>query len=97
MNIGAANRGAKYPLHLRSRVSAEQLENIKENALMAGMSVSKYVRHRALYQRVDSKVDAQVIRELRRIGGLLKYLATKGENTESTLCELKTTIKALQD
>ena len=40
----------------------------------AGLSLSAYVRRRALGLPVHSKADAQTINELRKLGGLVKHI-----------------------
>lgn len=89
-------RGPKYPLQLRSRVSSEQLEAIKEAAEVAGMSLSKYVRARATGQTVVSKLDAKILRELNRLGGLLKHLFAHGQPVGPALTELRQAIATLK-
>ena len=56
------------------RVTIEEREEIQEQAEASGLSVSEYVRRRALGRRVDSVVDVKMISELRRQGGLLRKI-----------------------
>ena len=56
------------------RVTIEEREEIQEQAEASGLSVSEYVRRRALGRRVDSVTDVKMISELRRQGGLLKKI-----------------------
>ena len=56
------------------RVTLEEREEIQEQAEASGLSVSEYVRRRALGRRVDSVIDVKMISELRRQGGLLKKI-----------------------
>lgn len=94
---GAAGRGPKYPLLLRSRVSAEEMQRIKESAEIAGMSLCKYVRCRATGQTVVSKLDAKILRELNLIGNWLVKLTKNGYDVSEAIAELRTIIKKIKD
>ena len=96
MNHRAAARGQKYPLQLRSRVSLEQMQQIRDSAEIAGMSICKYVRCRATGSTVVSKQDAQLVRELSRIGGWLVVLTKKGVDVSEAISEVRTAIKKIQ-
>ena len=56
------------------RVTIGERQEIQERAEASGLSVSEYVRRRALGRRVDSVVDVKMISELRRQGGLLRKI-----------------------
>ena len=86
-------RQAKFPKVLQARCSEEELEKVKVDAELAGMSVSKYVRHRATSQRVSSKYDIKLYNIIKKIGGLLKEAYKNGEDTGPILNELKNTLK----
>ena len=58
------------------RVSHEEQEKIKEQAELAGLSISEYARKRVLGCRVVAKSELNVLKELRRLGGLIKHLET---------------------
>ena len=92
----AAGRGQKYPLQLRSRVSVEQMQQIRDSAELAGMSVCKYVRHRACSMTVVSKQDAQIKRELNLIGNRLKYATAQGHDVREVVVELRAAIAKIQ-
>lgn len=70
------------------RVTEEELSDLKEQAEVAGLSVSEYVRRRALGRRVvgSSKTDLHVLSELRKLGGLMKLVhnETRGAYSERT-------------
>ena len=56
------------------RLSAEENERLARQADAAGISVSEYIRRICFGGRpVTSRTDNQTIRELRRLGGLLKH------------------------
>lgn len=77
-------------------MSVEDYEKLTEAAETAGMPIEGYARHRLAGAHVSSKVEIRVLNELRRIGGLLKVLALKGEPTGPALADLKRAIKDLQ-
>lgn len=54
------------------RVSPEEKDQLRAIAERAEMRVAELVRLRALGRPVVSRTDATTIRELRRLGGLLK-------------------------
>jgi len=56
------------------RLTKAEKEELREAAALAGLSVSEYVRRRALGRRVVASADLAVIRELRRLGGLVKHI-----------------------
>jgi hypothetical protein len=56
------------------RVTPEEKKRLGEQAAVAGLFVSEYLRRRFFGGRpVIHRVDEWMIRELRRLGGLLKY------------------------
>ena len=56
------------------RISAEENERLTRQADAAGISVSEYIRRLCFGGRpITSRTDSQTIRELRRLGGLLKH------------------------
>lgn len=59
---------------LNIRLAPGELTEVRDAARAAGLTVSVYGRRRVLGHFVGSRTDAEVIRELRRIGGLLKHL-----------------------
>ena len=63
--------------------------------------MSEYVRRRALGLAVKSRVSEQAINELRRLGGLQKYLVLKDPNNEQkyqeVLAALLTSIRQLDN
>ena len=56
------------------RISAEENERLARLADTTGISVSEYIRRLCFGGRpITSRTDSQTIRELRRLGGLLKH------------------------
>ena len=60
------------------RVSEKDRKDLLEQASAAGLSVSAYIRRRALGHSVLARSDAALLRELRRQGGLIKYYVLSG-------------------
>ena len=60
------------------RLSDQDRKDLLEQASAAGLSVSEYIRRRALGHPVLARTDAAMIRELRRQGGLIKHYALSG-------------------
>ena len=73
------------------RVMKEEREKIREQAEASGLSVSEYVRRRALGYRVSSVTDVRMLSELRRQGGLLKkiFAESNGMYSEKTAVALE--------
>jgi hypothetical protein len=57
---------------LNLRITAAEHAELKTAATDAGLSLSDYARRRVFGRVVIAATDATTIRELRRIGGLLK-------------------------
>lgn len=87
------------------RLTAEEDERITRQAVTAGISVSEYMRRLFFGDRpLIARTDDQTIRELRRLGGLLKHhftdirAAGRAESLEEvnrTLQSIRRTIEAL--
>lgn len=59
---------------LTLRVSAEEKQRVAEQAALAGLSVSEYMRRTVFGGRpIVAASDQAMLRELRRVGGLLKH------------------------
>lgn len=67
-------RNENLESRIEFRVTKGEREEIQEQAEVSGLSVSEYVRRRALGRRVDSVTDVRMLSELRRQGGLLKKI-----------------------
>ena len=68
------------------RLSPAEKEELRAVATAAGMPVSELVRRRSLGRPVIARTDITAIRELRRLGGLVKkvYLDSRGAYREAT-------------
>jgi hypothetical protein len=77
------------------RVAPGEKEDLGVDARDAGLTVSELVRLRALGHPVVSRTDATTIRELRRLGGLLKLVHTEsGGAYRQQTAELLTMLRA---
>jgi hypothetical protein len=72
------------------RVAPGEKEHLRQIAAGAGISVAELIRARALDRPVVSRTDATTIRELRRLGGLLKkvHLDSGGAYSKETAAAL---------
>lgn len=62
-----------------TRLTASEKAALKEEADLAGLTMAELIRRRCLGRAVIASADAAMIRELRRLGGLLKHVnATSG-------------------
>jgi len=65
-------RTANLTERLDVRVAPSEKDQLRGIARAAGLGISNLVRLRALGRPVVSRTDATTVRELRRLGGLLK-------------------------
>lgn len=82
------------------RVSPEEKQQLNALAARAGMPVAELVRLRALGRPVVPRTDETTVRELRRLGGLVKkvHLDSRGAYSEATaaaLAELRAAVQVL--
>jgi hypothetical protein len=70
----AVKGAAPLTERLDVRVSPAEKEQLREIAAAAGVPVAQLVRRRALGRPVVARTDATAIRELRRLGGLVKKI-----------------------
>ena len=69
-----SNGRGRFEARRTLRLSAEENERLARQADAAGISVSEYIRRLCFGCRpITSRTDSQTIRELRRLGGLLKH------------------------
>ena len=81
------------------RLTAEEDERITRQAETAGISVSEYMRRLFFGGRpIIARTDDQTIRELRRLGGLLKHHFDMVKQIESvdTLAELDAVLRKIR-
>jgi len=65
------------------RLLPEEKERLQDDADMAGLSMSALVRARYFGRPVIANADAVMVKELRRIGGLLKHVHTESKGAYS--------------
>ena len=65
------------------RVTPDEQETIREQAELSGLSMSEYVRKRVLGFRVMPKSELNILRELRRLGGIVKHLHNESQGLYS--------------
>ena len=65
------------------RLTAAEKARLKDDADLAGLSVSEFVRRRAFGRPIIAQADAVTIKELRRLGGLVKHLHNESGGTYS--------------
>ena len=81
------------------RLTAEEDERLNRQAITAGISVSEYMRRLFFGGRpIIARTDDQTIRELRRLGGLLKHHfdVVKRTGSPCTLAELDATLREVR-
>ena len=100
-----SGRGTRFQHRRTVRLTAAEDEKLTRQAATAGVSVSEYTRRLLFGGRpIIARTDDQTIRELRRLGGLLKHhftdirAAGRAESMEEmnrTLQLIRRTIEAL--
>lgn len=90
----------KKTVALAVRLEPGEAEAIREKAKDAGVTVSEFLRAAALGRKTRSTIDAQVINELRRLGGLQKMIhndtgGAYSKETADILKAIKNTIQRL--
>ena len=93
--------GAFFDRDIHIRVTQQEQEEIREKAEVSGLSMSEYIRRRALCHRVSSRIETKMLSELRRQGGLLKYVFREShgkysEKTATALDSLNSFIQGLE-
>lgn len=80
------------------RLTTAEKARLLEDAAIAGLTISALSRRRMLGRRIVANVDAAMIRELRRLGGLLKHLHVEsaGAYSEQTSDVLRTVQSAIE-
>ncbi len=82
------------------RLTTTEKERLKDDAELASLSMSELVRRRYFGRPIIANADAVMIKELRRIGGLLKHVHNQSQGsysneTAQALSELRTYIDKL--
>ena len=85
---------------VKLRLPQVEKSRLVEEADLAGITLSELIRSRAANKFIFARTDLAMLRELRRIGGLLKFVHTSSGGAYSTdtaeaLTELRMTIRNL--
>jgi hypothetical protein len=85
---------------MKFRLTTEERNHIRVQADLAGISDSEYVRLCAGNKHIIANVDLAMIRELRRIAGLMKHIhntsvGAYSSQTSAMLNELHSAIKGI--
>ena len=90
---------ARFQCRRTLRLTGEEDARLSGQAAIAGISVSEYMRRLFFGGRpLVAKTDGKTIRELRRLGGLLKYNfeAVREKGGRNELAELSATLNAIR-
>jgi hypothetical protein len=68
--------------HIGVRVTLDEKARLQEDAALASLSVSELVRRRSFGRPVIAQADQVMVRELRRIGELLKRLQEESDGAQ---------------
>jgi len=84
--------GESLTEHINIRVTPQEREQIHKQAKLAGLTISEYTRKRIKGVYVAPKIEERMLFELRRQGGLLKYIfnESRGMYSEKTADALDT-------
>ncbi|MFX2611013.1 plasmid mobilization protein MobA [Enterobacter mori] len=69
---------------IQLRCTEAEAETIKKKAASAGLTTSELLRRSALNRRIMVRTDIRMMNELKRLGGLQKYLFTQMQATMTT-------------
>ena len=84
------------------RLTSDEKMKLKEDADLAGLSMSELVRRRYFGRPIIASADAIMLKELRRLGGLLKHIHNESKGsysqaTASAIAELRLYIQKLSN
>jgi hypothetical protein len=79
---------------LRLRLTDDEKEMLRKDAESAGISMSELVRSRYFGKKIVTNADEEMIRELRRQGGLLKHINSQSAGIYSR--EVENAILSIQ-
>lgn len=87
---------------VKLRLPQAEKYRLVEEADLAGITLSELIRSRAANKFIFARTDLAMLRELRRIGGLLKFVHTSSGgayslDTAEALTELRMTIRNLSN
>jgi hypothetical protein len=87
---------------LRLRLTSQEKGSLESEAYSYGLSMSELVRRRYFGRPIITSADMAMVKELRRIGGLLKHVHVDSEGaysiqTAETLTVLRRYIEKISD
>ena len=87
--------------NINVRLTSKERSQLSEQAEIAGLTVSEYVRRRICGVSVPSKIEKRMLSELRRQGGLLKFIFNEShgmysEKVDDTLTSINSFIQNLE-
>jgi len=77
------------------RLTAAERLQLRDEADLAGMSISELLRKRAIGKTIHVATDFVMIRQLRRLGGLQKHAMNKFALHDEVVDECSATIRAI--
>jgi hypothetical protein len=89
---------ARFQRRRTLRLSADEDARLEKQAESAGISVSEYMRRRFFGGRpIVARTDEQAIRELRRLGGLLKhhFVAVRDGGGATAVSEMQNALRQI--
>jgi hypothetical protein len=90
----------KEPLDQRITIRLSQTEKnlLIEDAELAGLTTAELIRRRYFGKPIITATDRATIRELRRVGGLLKHIFNQSDsNNQKVGTEILTTLNELKE
>lgn len=94
-------KGENLTENVNVRLTVKERSQLSEQAEIAGLTVSEYVRRRICGVSVPSKIEKRMLSELRRQGGLLKFIFNEShgmysEKVDNTLTSINSFIQNLE-
>ena len=93
------SKQSRFAARRTVRLSEAEEAILREQAMSAGLNVAEYMRRRMFGGRpIVAKTDSQAIRELRRLGGLLKhhFATVRATGNPHILEEMNNTLSAIR-
>ena len=94
-----SGRGTRFQHRRTVRLTAAEDKKLTRQAVTAGISVSEYMRRLFFGGRsIIARTDDQTIRELRRLGGLLKhhFMDIRAAGRAESLEEVNRTLQSIR-
>ena len=94
-------KGENLTENINIRLTLKERSKLNEQAEIAGLTVSEYVRRRICGVSIPSKLEKRMLSELRRQGGLLKFIFNEScgmytEKIDNTLDSINSFIQNLE-